>query len=592
VFAGGIVLVVAFDQGGYFATSWGPYAMGVWAVCGLALAFATPTLSRPLAVFLSLAIAFVVWKAVSVTWTRSVPRTVAELQRDLLVVASLMTCALLHRTRGVHRLVIGLCVSLGIVAVYSLWDRLLVDGGHATAGPSQRLTGPLGYWNALALVSVLAMLLALGVAASSSRWQLTHAAAGAIPMLAATLYLTFGRAAWIALGVGFVVGMCVARERLRLAVTAVSLAPWVAIAVWAISREGTSPTAWSHGQISVLILATAGVATFAPSVSGRLHPRLGAVRVPRLLRAVMLLGGGATAVIALAISHPVSLFEDAHDSFTSSVPSDLSVRLVSLSGSGRADYWRIAWDDWKEHPWGGSGAGTYELAWNEQRPNSFGARDAHNLYLETLEEVGPFGLAILLGALALPLLALRRKRVSSICAGAAAAYVAFLLHAASDWDWEMPAVTIAALLCGCALLLERGSRPPVRLSTQARSAAVAAVVVVFAFAFDAMVGNGATAASARSAARGDYVEAAAQARKAIRWSPWASEPWRLLAAAQLADRRVTEARASLRTSIAHDPNDWLGWSQLLPLTRGPERLHALSRITKLNPEAVGMRGHG
>ena len=31
-------------------------------------------------------------------------------------------------------------------------------------------------------------------------------------------------------------------------------------------------------------------------------------------------------------------------------------------------------------------------------------------------------------------------------------YVAFLLHAAADWDWEMPAVMLTGLFCGIALL--------------------------------------------------------------------------------------------------------------------------------------------
>jgi peptidoglycan/LPS O-acetylase OafA/YrhL len=37
-------------------------------------------------------------------------------------------------------------------------------------------------------------------------------------------------------------------------------------------------------------------------------------------------------------------------------------------------------------------------------------------------------------------------------AAAAAGYVAFVLHAGIDWDWEMPATTLAGLFCGAALL--------------------------------------------------------------------------------------------------------------------------------------------
>jgi hypothetical protein len=35
---------------------------------------------------------------------------------------------------------------------------------------------------------------------------------------------------------------------------------------------------------------------------------------------------------------------------------------------------------------------------------------------------------------------------------AASAYTAYLVHAGLDWDWEMPAVTLAGLLCAVGLL--------------------------------------------------------------------------------------------------------------------------------------------
>jgi branched-subunit amino acid ABC-type transport system permease component len=34
---------------------------------------------------------------------------------------------------------------------------------------------------------------------------------------------------------------------------------------------------------------------------------------------------------------------------------------------------------------------------------------------------------------------------------AVGAYVAFLVHAGLDWDWEMPAVVVAALCCAAAV---------------------------------------------------------------------------------------------------------------------------------------------
>jgi hypothetical protein len=112
----------------------------------------------------------------------------------------------------------------------------------------------------------------------------------------------------------------------------------------------------------------------------------------------------------------------------------------------------------------GSGAGTFERYWLLYRPVGSFARDAHNLYLETLAELGPFGLALLLAAFGLPLLVLRGRR-DPLVATAAAGYVAYLVHAAVDWDWELPVITLCGLLCGCSVLVAtRGhNAPEVRL---------------------------------------------------------------------------------------------------------------------------------
>ena len=60
----------------------------------------------------------------------------------------------------------------------------------------------------------------------------------------------------------------------------------------------------------------------------------------------------------------------------------------------------------RDEPLLGTGAGSFEAHWFRERSVAFHARDAHNLYLETLAELGPVGLALLLATLALPLLAL------------------------------------------------------------------------------------------------------------------------------------------------------------------------------------------
>jgi O-antigen ligase len=126
----------------------------------------------------------------------------------------------------------------------------------------------------------------------------------------------------------------------------------------------------------------------------------------------------------------------------------------------RVTYWRLAAKDFGSHVAVGSGAGTYSAYWS-RHPQSvyFAPLDAHNLYLETGAELGVVGLALLLAMLALPLRSIGSR--DPLRLGAACGFIAFLVHAGVDWDWEMPVVTTAALYLASVLVGEsRAGRSP------------------------------------------------------------------------------------------------------------------------------------
>jgi O-antigen ligase len=131
----------------------------------------------------------------------------------------------------------------------------------------------------------------------------------------------------------------------------------------------------------------------------------------------------------------------------------------------RASYWHSAWQSALHHPVGGFGAGTFDLSWAAYGDLGRwgGAVDAHNLYLESLSELGLVGLVLVL-ALLVPLVsALRVNRPAATTAAALAGAATYLVHAGLDWDWEMPAVTTAGFACLAATLPARTSpRPSVR----------------------------------------------------------------------------------------------------------------------------------
>jgi len=82
-------------------------------------------------------------------------------------------------------------------------------------------------------------------------------------------------------------------------------------------------------------------------------------------------------------------------------------------------------------------------------------RDVHSLELEQLAELGLPGLLAFALLLAGGGLAARDalRRDPAAAAGVTAATLAWLLHASIDWDWQLPAVSLPALIMTGALVV-------------------------------------------------------------------------------------------------------------------------------------------
>jgi O-antigen ligase len=517
------VALPASQQGAYFPPAWGWTAFGLLLAAALGLAFRPRVEVSVLQWALLAGIGSVLlWTALSTAWSDSVPRTVDEVERTLIYVAAIGAVMFVVSRETVAHLLGGVVAAVVGVSAYALLNR---PSGHDQLNP---LSGPLGYWNALGILDALSLLLALGFVFSPRLPRAARIGAlVALAVLAATLYLTYSRGSMAALGAGLLMfALC---------------HPWLAE---------------RRRRLAAAVLAAAAVAA--------------------LVTALALTGGTGRLVgktYAAFRSPPAPRGEP-------------SQRLLSLSGNFRPKYWSVAWKEYRSHPWLGSGAGTFDLYWDRYRKTSYGARDAHNLYLETLAEIGPIGLLLLVVTLLLPFGALRSAGRDPVLAGAAGAYLVFLLHAAVDWDWEMPAVTIAGLLCGGALTLARPDRRT--LASPIRWAALATVAALGIFVAIAWRGNQAKAASTDDAAHGHSQAALAEAHTAARLLPWDSEPWTLLGVVELAGGHRRNARTDLRTAVAKDPHDWYPWYELARASTGKSRQAALRRATRLNP--IGIRG--
>lgn len=591
---------LGWANGGYFPSEWG------LAILAFALVAATVVLvadaPRPggLALcFLCGLIALALWAAISTLWTPGPAAPVLEAERGLVYVAAAAAAMLLVSLRGeAHALLAGIVAGAVLLSFYALATRLFPGrvGGAYDPSSGYQLSEPIGYWNALGLLAAIAILVAVGVAAHIEHVLVRALAAASLVVLLPTLYFTFSRGALAALVLGAVVQVAVDPRRARLLVAGLVVGAPAAAGVLYASRFHalTAPgdsltTAQGEGRQVARALVLLALVAVAAAVAFHLAERR--LRVPQRAGSIVVAAAAVSAAIAVAgvvaaAGGPVAAVERVTDEFTAPLQAgegDLDRRLLSVSGNGRGDYWRVAAEMVREEPLLGHGAGTFEAQWLLERPVAFHARDAHNLYLETLAELGPLGLALLLATLVVPLLALPEARRYPLRPAAAGAFVAFLLHAAVDWDWELPVVAVPAIFCAVALLARPHETDIAWLTGRRRLAALALLVPLVGVALVAHVGNRAAAVSIAAVEEGEPDRALDQARRAVAWAPWSEDAWQLRGEAELALADDDAARRSFEQALELNDRSWSIWFDLAVASTGRERKLALDRAKALNP---------
>jgi exopolysaccharide production protein ExoQ len=185
----------------------------------------------------------------------------------------------------------------------------------------------------------------------------------------------------------------------------------------------------------------------------------------------------------------------------------------SSSVSDRLNYLSSTIEIWKEHPLGGSGAGTFQTLHPQVQHRVISASsDAHNFYLQTLSDLGLVGLGLVL-ALAILLLtgSVRGAIASPLVAPYAAGALALALHFGLDIDDRYPAL-IAVFGLMAALSYRPMAQEKTHLSIRAATVAAVLLGIMFStgwFLSEAQVSRGQASDSNR-----DYVTAAADYAKA------------------------------------------------------------------------------
>jgi hypothetical protein len=429
--------------------------LGIAALVLAAFLFATRSPPDGLVALVPLA-ALALWLAVSVAWSVEPDRSWSYANRTFVYLAFALVGAYLAADPA--RLLYGFSILLGAVCIWSLAGKVL-PWLYEDYGRIARLRGPVGYWNALALLGDIALPIGLCLA-TKKRW-------------AGTL-LVYG---WIV-----VIGMTYSRGGVLVAVVVVALWMWlsdswiealstlvaagvpavgvlaVAYSLPGITSDGQTQTARLHAGI-VFGLVLAADALIAVALSRYPLPVASATR--KIALAVLAVAIAAAVVVGAARAHTW------WSSFTSSSGAELTNspgHLVSSSGNFRWSWWQQAWDGFVHAPVKGTGAGTFVVTNLKYRSSSLDQTiEPHDLPLQFLTETGVIGLVLFIASIAW--LVVRGRRRPGPQLALALALPAYFLHSLLDLDWDFVSVSAPVFLIAGALIVRPSTKPRPRAFT-------------------------------------------------------------------------------------------------------------------------------
>jgi O-antigen ligase len=449
--------VLAFFSGGYFSEVRAVAGAVVWGLVIVALLVTPAAGPRTLGSrFALLGLAgLAAWTLLSILWAPIAGNAYGQSQIVVLYLGTAVAAFLLLRDPARRRLTEpALAAGVLIVIGYGLAERLLPGVLHYARSVSAqgRLEQPLTYWNAMGELAALGFVLCARIAGDETRPRaLRSAAVAACPSLATGLYISFSRGALFACVAGLVSLVVAARSRDQFRAALLCLIAGI-LAAGALSPlhgitgiAGSLSKRESQGAIALIVLAV--IALIAAVIHGRVSTHAGRAEPLRLPRHA---GALATALICAGLALAIVL--GAKENNVAPL-SGGAQRLVTLQ-SNRYAYWSVALKAFRAQPVHGVGAGGWSVWWLRYRTVREFAQDAHSLPLQTLAELGLVGAALLLAFLTgVGLTARDVLRIDrAAAAGPIAGLVVYIAHAPLDWDWQMPAVTLVAMILGGQLL--------------------------------------------------------------------------------------------------------------------------------------------
>ncbi|HEY3865220.1 MAG TPA: O-antigen ligase family protein [Solirubrobacteraceae bacterium] len=613
-----MLVYLSFNAGGFFPNASGYMAIALTGALVLRTTLAERPfegLGRSLALPLFALTLYAAWELISALWANATANVLDSYDLTLLYLLALTLFGSVRYTRErLSWLVKTVFVGIAIVCLIGLLTRVLPHAWPtASSFYDNRLNYPLTYWNAEGMLAAIALILGFHLSADrAEHWSVRVLAAAVLPGIAATLLLTFSRGALGAAAIGLL-AYCVLTRLSTLPSALIAVVPACAIALrsaWdatlLATRHATGPAAVTQGRhVAVVVGACmlgAGVLRGALVLADRRIADLPVVRTPppRSVRAGV---GAAFGVLLLVVVLALGGYGFAHrqyDKFVNSTheghATQTRERLSDVTNDGRLPLWKAAVRIYDTQQLRGTGAGTYQLYYPRYRTERTYVVDTHSLYLQSLAELGIVGFVLILvvvlgmlGGLALRI----RGPGRGLYAALFAVTLAWAIHQAVDWDWQMPAVTLGVfMLAGLALARPADGRPG-RFGLPGGQALVALGWLVLAVA--PLLGGASYARLQQSGldlkTRGGCASAKREALSSLSLSARRPQAYAIVGVCDLEQGFAQAAVPAMAQAAALEPQSWENafWLAVARAAAGIDPHAAIDRAIALNPREHGLR---
>jgi UDP-GlcNAc:undecaprenyl-phosphate/decaprenyl-phosphate GlcNAc-1-phosphate transferase len=577
-------------SGFYDLSTWGPITLACLAVL-LGLVVARPAVPRRSALLAAAGLVLLwLWSLLSTRWAESADQALTEGNRWLLYATLFGILVILLREDRLGRLLLS-ALTATIVGVGLLVTGRMLAGDGASLFLEGRLHEPLGHISGQAAFFMLGVWPLVALAERGDRRLLGAAGVSGATLLLSLVLLSQNRAVIPAFVLSALVLLVAVPGRLRRALVLLLVLAGVAAAavplldVYQSSANGDRPpdsgTIQQAAAVALLVSVLAG-ATWAlgerlvAGLPDRLRPRVSAL-------AGWGLAAAAVAVLAasVVVADPIGKARREGRNFVELRSDTPGGSRLSSGGGNRYDYWRIAAEQFRDHPIEGVGAGNYDRTYFLERRTDEDVTQPHSLPMQVLGESGLVGI-LALALFVVGVLAGFLRRLSSsrreaadrdIAVAAGGMFLVWLAFTSVDWLHLIPGLTGAALCGGAVLVGSWAHRETRRLAPRLRAALVTLVAAVVLFGA-VVVGISTLAqhdrAQARESLASDPVAAIRHAKDSLALNDDSLPAYYVKAAAYARLDRYADARATLLEASKREPHDFVPWGLLgdLAVRRG------------------------